>query len=111
MLQNRSVATVIILSLVTCGIYSLYWTYVTIEALDNEGQSSNMPAIVQFLLTLFLANVGYILFAINANNNLNSIRAKRGAMAKDQMVLYIILAVVCPIAFVGVLQNDINEIA
>ncbi|MBQ3543712.1 MAG: DUF4234 domain-containing protein [Lachnospiraceae bacterium] len=109
MLQNRSVATVIILSLVTCGIYALYWTYVTINALDQEGQSSNMPAIVQFLLLFFY--VGYILFAINANNNLNAIRAKKGYPAKDQMVLYLILSVVCPIALVALVQNDINELA
>lgn len=27
MFKNRSVATVIILSIVTCGIYALYWSY------------------------------------------------------------------------------------
>lgn len=45
MLKNRNIALVIILSIITCGIYQLYWLWVTISALDNEGQNSNMPAI------------------------------------------------------------------
>ena len=44
MLKNRSVALVIILSLVTCGIYGLYWIYVTAEALENNGRAGNGAA-------------------------------------------------------------------
>ena len=109
MLQNRSIATVIILSIVTCGIYSLYWAYVTITALDEEGQASNMPAIVQFLL--FFVYVGYILFAINANNNLNAIRAKKGLPQKDQMMVYLLLGIFIPIVLVALVQMEINELA
>ena len=39
MLQNRSIAMVIILGLVTCGIYPLYWLYQTATGLENEGHS------------------------------------------------------------------------
>lgn len=76
MLKERNVVTVIILSIVTCGIYALYWTYVTMDALDKEGQASNMPVIAQFLL-LFVY-VGYILFGINADANVNAIKEKKG---------------------------------
>lgn len=109
MLQNRNVVTVIILSIVTCGIYSLYWSYVTMKALDEEGNASNMPFIVQFIL--LFCYIGYIIFALNANNNLNAIRAKKGLPAKDSMVLFLILGVVFPIALVALVQNDINELA
>ena len=109
MLKNRSVAMVIILSIVTCGIYSLYWAYVTVTALDEEGNASNMPAIVQFIL--FFLYVGYIVFAINANNNLNAIRAKKGLPEKDQMVIYLLLGIFIPIVLVALVQNEINELA
>lgn len=80
------------------------------QALDEEGQSSNMPVIAQFLLALFLANVGYIFFALNANANINAIRERRGLLAKDNFVLFIILAVFCPIALNAVVQSEINAI-
>lgn len=111
MLTRREIVTVILLSIVTCGIYSIYWTYVTMEALDREGQSSNMPVIAQFLLALFLGSVGYLLFGMNANANLNAIRARRGYPQKDDQVLYMILGFVIPIVLVCMVQDEINKLA
>lgn len=109
MLKNRSVATVIILSIVTCGIYSLYWTYVTMDALDKEGQASNMPVIAQFLLCFFY--VGYLLFGMNANANINAIKQNRGIATTDNQVLWMVLGLVIPIVLVAMIQNEINQLA
>lgn len=108
MLKERNVVTVIILSIVTCGIYSLYWTYVTMDALDKEGQASNMPVIAQFLL-LFVY-VGYILFGINADANINAIKEKKGVATADNKVLWLILGLVFPIALIALIQNEINQL-
>ena len=109
MLKNRSIATVIILSIITCGIYSLYWTWTTMDALDKEGQASNMPVVVQFILLFFY--VGYLLFGLNADANLNAIRQRNGLPTKDNKVLYMILGLFIPIVLIILIQNDINELA
>ena len=109
MLKNRSIALVIILSIVTCGIYSLYWTFVTMDALDKEGGASNMPVIAQFLLCFFY--VGYILFGINADANINAIKAKKGMETADNKVLWLILGFVLPIVLVVLIQAEINKLA
>lgn len=111
MLQNKNVVTVVILSIVTCGIYSLVWCWQTMHALDEEGKSSIVPPIAQFLLFLFTAYIGWILFALCADANLNAIRTNRGLAVKDNKILYIILAIVLPIALIAFIQNDINELA
>ncbi len=108
MLKERNVVTVILLSIVTCGIYALYWTYVTMDALDKEGQASNMPVIAQFLL-LFVY-VGYILFGINADANINAIKEKKGVATADNKVLWLILGLVFPIALIALIQNEINQL-
>lgn len=108
MLENKNVVTVILLSIVTCGIYSLVWYWKTMNALHNEGQRSLFDPIIQFILLFFY--VGNIFFAICADSNLNAIREKRGLPAKDNKVLYIVLAIVLPIAMVAIIQNDINEL-
>ena len=95
MLKNRNIVTVILLSVVTCGIYSLYWTYVTMDALDQEGQSSNMPVIAQFILCFFY--VGFLLFGLNAEANLNAIKAKKGMPAADNKILWMVLGLLVPI--------------
>lgn len=109
MLQNRNIVTVIILSIVTCGIYDLIWCWQTMNALHNEGKKSLVDPIVQFILLFFY--VGFIVFALCADANLNSIREQRGIPAKDNKILYIILGIVCPVALIAIVQNDINELA
>ncbi len=109
MLENKNVVTVILLSIVTCGIYSLVWCWKTMSALHTQGQKSLVEPIVQFILLFFY--IGYIIFALCADANLNSIREQRGLPVKDNKILYIILAIVCPIALIAIVQNDINELA
>jgi len=108
MLKNRNIALVIILSIITCGIYQLYWLWVTISALDSEGQNSNMPAVAQFILMFFY--VGFILFGLNADANINAIKTKRGIPTSDNKVLYIVLGIFLPIVLVCLVQNEINKL-
>ncbi len=107
-MKNRNIAVVVILSIVTCGIYNLVWLWNTIHALDAEGQASNMSPTVQFVLMFFY--VGFILFGINADANLNAIKAKRGLPTSDNKVLYLILGLVVPIVLVCLVQNEINKL-
>ena len=64
MLQNKNVVTVIILILVTCGIYNLIWVWQTAQALHEQGKNSLVDPIVQFILYLLTAYIGWIIFAI-----------------------------------------------
>ena len=109
MLKNRNIALVIILSIITCGIYQLYWLWVTISALDSEGQNSNMPAVAQFILMFFY--VGFILFGLNADANINAIKAKRGIPTSDHKVLYIVLGIFLPIVLVCLVHQIFHPVA
>ncbi len=110
MFTKRSLATVIILTIVTCGIYGYVWYWSAMHELYSAGNKSigNLDATVQFIL-LFLY-VGGIFFAINSNDNLNAVRESRGLAAKDNKVLYIVLALVCPIAMIALVQNEMNQL-
>lgn len=109
-MKYRSIATVIILSIVTCGIYGLYWLYVTASDLEREGQTNSASPTLQLLLAIFFGFVGYILFAIAADANLNSIKSRSGLMPSDNKVVYIILALFIPVVLVGLVQNEINHL-
>ncbi len=57
-MTKRNVVTVIILSLVTCGIYAIYWTYVTTQELNNrEGNNPLTNYIVAILLSLVTCGI------------------------------------------------------
>ena len=92
MFKNRSVAVVVILTIVTCGIYGLVWYWSAISELDKAGNKSigNLEPVIQFVLLLFY--VGEIFFAINAADNLTEVRAQKGLPQKDDKVLYVIFS-------------------
>lgn len=111
MLKYRDVATTIILCIVTCGIYSFYWVYVTAQALEQEGDKHDIPAILVLILSILVGSVGFALFGYSANSNLNAIREKRGEAPQDNLVAYIILGFFLPIVVIGMVQNEINKLA
>lgn len=110
-MQNRSIATVIILTIITCGIYGWYWVYVTADALEKEGQTGQLAPIVQLILVLFTGPIGYLFFGMAADKNLNAAKTKRGLPTSDNSVAYILLGLIIPIVLVGMVQNEINQLA
>ena len=112
MLKNRSIVSVIILTIVTCGIYGLYWVYDTMNSLEQtSGKESSVNAIACLLLCIFLAPVGYILFGMGADEQLNMIKASRGIPTSDNKVLYMILGFFLPIVLLPLVQDEVNKLA
>ena len=109
MIEKRSVVSVILLSIVTCGIYMVWWTYVTCSALQREGGKTSIPPVATTLLMLF-TGFGGILLGIDAVDNVNAIKFARGIPQKDNKVLWIVLGFLFPIATVGLVQHEINQI-
>lgn len=111
MFTNRSVATVVILTLVTCGIYGIYWVYVTANELQRASNSiSSMDATVITVLCFFFSAIGYCLFGMNAAEQLSTIQAQRGMPQFDNKVAYIILGIFFPVILIALVQNEINKI-
>lgn len=110
MVTKRDIATTVILMIVTCGIYALYWYWTTIHELDAAGNSSNMSPIVQFVL-LFCCGIGAILFPLNADANINAIRQQKGLPTVDNKILWLILSICIPIVSVILIQLAMNELA
>ena len=110
MIEKRSVVSVILLSIVTCGIYMVWWTYVTCCALQREGGKTSIPPVLTTLVMLFYSTIGAILLGIDADENVRSIKFSRGIPQTDNKVLWIVLGFFCPIATVGLVQHEINQI-
>ena len=110
MFTQRSVVVVILLTIVTCGIYSLYWYWSAMHELYNAGGKSlgNLSPEIQFIL-LFLY-VGGVVFAINADDNINAIKQTRGLTAADNKVIYVLLSLLFPIAMIALVQNEMNQL-
>lgn len=110
-ITKRSPITVLILSLVTCGIYTIYWAYVTADELQRASGRQQFSPVLILVLTIFFPMIGLILLAIEANGCLNAIRAMRQMPPADNTMLWVIIALLVSIADVPLIQNEINNVA
>ncbi len=109
MLEKRSVATVVVFSILTCGIYMVYWTYVTCGALQQQGKKTSIPVVLTTLMMLFYSSIGGALLAIDADDNINAIKEMHGMPKADNKILWLLLGIFIPIVTAALVQNEINR--
>lgn len=106
-LKKRSIAKAIIFSLLTFGIYAVYWEYQVITGLAEADGNPKVPGILQFLCTFVY--IGYVLFGWCAAEEYKTVLTKANKPQEDNMVLFIILGLVCPLALIALIQYKLNE--
>ena len=111
MLKNRSVVSVILLTIITCGIYGLYWAYDTLSAMEQtSGREASVSAVVVLILCIVFPSVGNLLYGMAADEQLNMIKGKIGMQQVDNKVMYMILGFFIPIVLIPIVQDEINRI-
>lgn len=106
-MQKRSVLAVVLLSIITCGIYELYWYYVMAE--DMNAKDSTKPSLTNFIVAILLGIITCGIYLIYWQFRFYE---KSDAITKKQnLIVYFILAFFgFSIISNALLQNDINEI-
>lgn len=106
-IKERNLVTCIILSIITCGIYSIYWcVMVARESVSVKDASDS--GILEIVLMLFLPFLGLFL----CEKKLAEGCAEKGIAHTDNSLIYLILGLV-GLGIVGMcmLQNDLNKLA
>ena len=106
-MKQRNIVTAVILTLVTCGIYGIYW----VICMAREAVAVKDPAdsaVLEIILCLFLPFLGFYL----AEKKFAEGCAARGVAHSDNSVLYLVLGLF-GLGIVGIcmLQNDVNKFA
>lgn len=106
-IKQRNIVSCILLTLITCGIYGIYWMIM----LAKEAVSVKDPAdsgVLEIVLMLFIPFVGIFL----AEKKFAEGCAAKGVPHSDNSVLYLILGLF-GLGIIGfcMLQNDLNKLA
>ena len=109
-MKKRSIATYVILSLVTCGIYLIVVNYKQMTELEIEGANLKLPAWAVLLLNLFVTSAGGALFGFACDDAINQIREKRGFKKEDNLVLWIVFGILFPIVTGALVQDAVNKL-
>ena len=111
-MKERNIGLAIFFTIITCGLYGLYW----IVVLNDEAKSYSEDATMvsgglALLLTIVTCGIYGIYWAYKMGKAIEMAQSKNGLTATDNSVLYLILEIFgFGIIAYALMQNDINAI-
>ena len=93
MIQRRNIALYIILSIVTCGIFTYYWIYVLNEDMNHLTGDYSISGGLLIVLSIITCGIYLWYWLYKMGGKLDSLRQSRGIPSNNSGILYIILAV------------------
>ncbi|MNI62773.1 hypothetical protein D3C73_1181060 [compost metagenome] len=102
----------IILSLITCGIYAIYWFIVMTNDVGKLSGDYTFTGGKHFLLTLVTCGIWSFVWAYQVGKQIEEAQRQRGLAATDNSTLYIILSIFgLGIVVYALVQSDVNKLA
>lgn len=113
-IQKRDIAVAIILSIVTCGIYNIYWFIKQVDDVNRAANDQNaFSGGVTFLLGLITAGIYSVYWFYQAGKKMMYAQQVRCMQAKENLeILYLLLSLFgFGIVAMALIQNDLNKMA
>ena len=111
-MRERGVAVSIILTIVTCGIYGIYWFICLTNEVEAASEDRTMASGgAAFLLTIVTCGIYGIYWAYKMGKLLMIAKEKNGLRADDNSVVFLILNLIgFGIITYALIQSGLNEI-
>ena len=109
--EAKNSVTMLIISILTCGIGALYWLYTLVNdicALDEKPESGAMD------LVLSIVTCGIYLIYLNyrMGNDIDRLKQERGMNSNNTGILCLVLSIFgFSVVSYLILQNAVNELA
>lgn len=106
-IKERNIVLAVVLSIVTCGIYGIYWAFcMAKEAVSVKDPSDS--AVLEIVLMIFLPFLGFYF----AEKKFAEGCEAKGIPHKDNSIIYLVLGLVgLGIVNYCMLQADLNKLA
>lgn len=114
MIKHRNIMVCIILSVVTFGIFFIYWficiTNDTNEVSSHAGDATGVGA---FLLSVITCNIYTLYWAYRQGKKIEKAKADYEIPASEynSSIVYLLLCVFFPMIACALMQNEINKIS
>ncbi len=112
MLQKKNIAVYIILSIVTCGIFGMYWLVVLNNDCNTVANEPNgTSGGIVLLLTIVTCGIYGIYWCYKMGQNLDIAYQNRGMAPSNKSVILLVLAIFgLAIVSYAIIQDDVNKI-
>jgi heme/copper-type cytochrome/quinol oxidase subunit 2 len=111
MVRQRSVAEVVILMLVTCGIYWFFWVYMFSNDVKNHLNDDTINPSMELVLTIITCGIYSIYWVYRYGKLISKAQEQAGKSAEDNAVLYLVLQVLqLGIVNAALMQSSFNNV-
>lgn len=116
-IEQRSIATNVVLTIITCGIYGIFWFITLTNDTKIVSGDYEFSGGKYFLLNLITCGIFGIYWGYKLGKNINNAKIARNMPTEDLPTLYLILMIlnyVCGVTGIVtycLAQNELNEIA
>ena len=112
MVKKRNIVLQIVLSLITCGIYGIYWFITLTDDAAKKAGDANFSGVKAFLFTLITCGIYGYYWYYKMGKTLKVAGDNNGVAIDDNSVLYLILGLFgLGIVNYCIMQNDLNKMA
>lgn len=111
-IKSRNIATCIILSIVTCGIYGIYWFISMVNDINEVSENNGPSGGVVFLLSLVTCSIYLWYWMYKAGANINAAQKMRGMDGDSNSgIVYLILSIFgLAIVAYALIQSELNKL-
>ena len=109
-MHQRSVGMCVFLTIITCGIYGLYWMVcLTDNSIEVTGKGTTTGGMA-LLYSIITCGIYSIYWAYKMGEKLDEARAERGIPTGSQAILYMILSIFgLEIVAWALMQSELNR--
>ena len=112
MIKERNIVVAILLSILTCGIYGIYWFITLTDDAGKANGDANFTGVKAFVFTLITCGIYGIYWNYKIGKEMYEANQKIGINTSDNSVLYLILSIFgLSIVTYCLVQNELNTIA
>lgn len=109
MIRQRNIAVCIILSLVTCGIYGIYWFVCLTDETNIAAQENGTSGGMTVLLTIITCGIYGLYWAYKCGEKIDRAHNLRGEPASNGGILYLLVYIFGGIITYALIQNELNK--
>lgn len=112
-IQQRNIATCVIFTILTCGLYGLYWlACLANDANRVSGRQCDTSGGLVVLFTLLTCDIYHIYWSYKVGEKMDEARANRGLNPKNSGLIYLLLSLFgLSIITWALVQSELNELA
>lgn len=110
MVSERSIPLYIVLTIITCGLFSIYWFISMAGDIAKLREKAEPRGVFDYIISVVTCGIYFIFCCYRYAKYIVEIQEKRGLKVNDISTLSAIFGILFGIVSLALMQNELNKI-